>query len=159
MEGRHFAVLSSVFLWSVTYLIGFLIISNKFSNGSLFSKINSKFKFLRTIFITTIIFPFLAGIFYGIGGYMERENPIAWGCYIENFFGGAGVLWFLSGIMLFLIMIFGLINPMRIKYSKRLNLFLAYTIIQTFGFLMLIIYLIFINYFSGDLNGKDSSCW
>lgn len=158
MEGRHFAVLSSIFLWSLTYLIGFLFISNKLSKGYFFSKITSKLKIYRTIFIITIVFPFMAGIFYGIGGRMERGNSIAWGCYIEDFIMSL-FIWFIVGIILFFVMIYGFINPIKLNFKKRFDLFLTYIIIQTFGFLMVFVYLLFINYFSGELSGKDSSCW
>ena len=158
MEGRHFAVLSSIFLWSLTYLIGFLIISNKFSKGSLFSKITSKIKIFRTIFIATILFPFLAGIFYRVGGQMEGDNPIAWGCYIEDFMMSL-FIWLIVGIFLFFVMIYGFINPNKLNFSKRFDVFLTYTIIQIFAFLMVFVYFLFINYFSGELSGKDSSCW
>jgi hypothetical protein len=159
MEGKNFAILSSIFLWSLTYLIGFLIISNKFSKGALFNKIASKFKIFRTILITTILFPFLAGIFYGIGGLMEEGKSLPWGCYIEDFVTGAGFLWFVTGFILFLVMILGLINPNKLKLQKRLDLILIYLTVQSFALLMIFVYFIFIGYFSGALSGKDSSCW
>ena len=158
MEGRHFAVLSSIGLWCITYIIGFLIISNKFSKGYLFIKITSKFKIYRTIFITTILLPFFAGVSYNIGGKMERGNSIAWGCYIEEF-SFCLIIWMFFGIILFLMVIYGLINPNKLKFKKRLYLFLACLIIQSYGLLMIFIYGIFINYFSGDLSGKESTCW
>lgn len=159
MEGRHFAVLTSLGLWCITYIIGFLIISNKFSKGSLFNKITSKFKIFRTILITTILFPFLAGIFYGIGGLIEDGKSLAWGCYIEDFATGAFSLWFVTGFILFLVMILGLINPNKLKLQKRLDLILIYLTVQSFALIMIIVYFLFIGYFSGDLIGKDSTCW
>jgi hypothetical protein len=84
MEGRHFAVLTSISFWSLTYLIAFIIISNKLSKDNLFTKIASKFKIYWNVF---------------------------------------------------------------------------YISIQSYAFLMIIIYFICIGYFSGELSGKDSSCW
>lgn len=159
MEGRHFAVLSSIFLWCITYIIGFVIISNKFSNGILFSKIIANLKINKTILITTILLPFLAGVSYRIGGNIERGNSIAWGCYIESFSEGTLVLWILSGIILFLVMIFGLIKPNALKFQKGLDLFLAYTMFHLFVLFTIFVYSVFIGYFSGDLSGKNSSCW
>lgn len=158
MEGRHFAVLTSISLWSLTYLIAFIIISNKLSKGNLFTKIATKFKIYWTVFYISILFPFLAGVSYNIGGSMEKGNSIAWGCYIENFFSGAVFLWLLSGIVLFLIMILGFFNPKKLRFDKRKDLFFAYISIQSYAFLMIIIYFICIGYFSGELSGKDSSC-
>lgn len=158
MEGRHFAVLSSIGLWCITYLIGFLIISNKFSKSNLFNKITSKLKIYSTFIVTTILLPFLAGLSYNIGGKMERGNSIAWGCYIEDFLYCI-LIWVFIGIILFLMVIYGLMNPNKLKFKKRLDIFLAYLIIQSYGLLMILIFGIFINYFSGDLSGKDSTCW
>jgi hypothetical protein len=78
IEGRHFAVLTSISLWSLTYLIAFIIISNKLSKDTLFTKIASKFKIYWTVFYISILFPFLTGVSYNIGGSMEKGNSIAW---------------------------------------------------------------------------------
>jgi hypothetical protein len=158
MEGRHFAVLTSISLWSLTYLIAFIIISNKLSKGNLFTKIASKFKIYWTVFYISILFPFLAGVSYNIGGSMEKGNSIAWGCYIQDF-SLSLIIWLFIGTILFFLMIYGLINPTKLKFAKRKELFITYILIQTYAFFMIIIYFICINYFSGELSGKNSSCW
>lgn len=158
MEGRHFAVLTSISLWSLTYLIALIIISNKLSKDNLFTKIASKFKIYWTVFYISILFPFLAGISYNIGGSMEKGNSIAWGCYIEDFWLSS-IIWLFIGTILFFVMIYGLINPTKLKFAKRKDLFFAYISIQSYAFFMIIIYFICIGYFSGDLSGKDSTCW
>ncbi|MFZ4680064.1 MAG: hypothetical protein ACOYLP_07850 [Flavobacterium sp.] len=74
----------------------------------------------------------MAGIFYGIGGRMERGNSIAWGCYIEDFIMSL-FIWFLVGIILFFVMIYGFINPNKLNFNKRVDLFSTYIVIQFFA--------------------------
>ena len=110
-----------IYIFTKNYNL-FIIISNKLSKDNLFTKIASKFKIYWTVFYISILFPFLAGISYNIGGSMEKGNSIAWGCYIEDFLLSS-IIWLFIGTILFFVMIYGLINPW-IPFHRCPSLFL-----------------------------------
>jgi hypothetical protein len=161
MEGRHLAVIATVLIWISGYIISLFFFSYKFSNGILPIRLRERTN-LKTLTYLVITFPFLspllAGLSYRIGGILEKGNGIAWGCYIENFFLGSILLWFLSLSILFILLIFSLVKPNLFRFQDRKRPLALYFTHHLYTLLLLIIIGILIPILSGPLSGKGSTC-
>jgi hypothetical protein len=161
MEGRHLAVIATVLIWISGYIISLFFFSYKFSNGILPIRLRERTN-LKTLTYLVIAFPFLspllAGLSYRFGGILEKGNGIAWGCYIEDFFLGSILLWFLSLSILFILLIFSLVKPNLFGFQDRKRPLALYFTHHLYTLLLLIIIGILIPILSGPLSGKGSTC-
>lgn len=162
MDGRYFAVISSVVVYLFSYLIIFYCLilryTSIFINIPFFRKCNKsilKYIFLSTLFVT----PLLVGCIFYLGGIMEEGNGIAWGCYIEDFIVGSLLIWF-SLFLLFTIIIIGSIL-IRNKYgfSSAYKVFKIFMIQIIFSILIMIMCYKSIHLMPYSLTGIEVSCW
>jgi hypothetical protein len=161
MEGRHLALITAVIIWFSGYIISLFYFSYRFSNGILPIRLRERtnLKTLTYIIIgIPIISPILAGLAYRIGGILEKGNGIAWGCYIEDFYVGAILLWFLSLICLFILLVISLVKPNLFGFQDRKRALGLYFTHHLYTLLLLIIIGILIPILSGPLSGKGSTC-
>lgn len=161
MDGRHFAVITTFLIWIIGYIISLYFFSYKFSNGILPIKLRERtnLKTLTCLVIALpIISPILAGLFYRIGGILEKGHGIAWGCYIEGFFLGSILLWFLSLIGLFIMVLISLVKPSLFGFQDRKRALAFYFTHHLYTIILLIIIGILIPILSGPLSGKGSTC-
>lgn len=161
MEGRHIAVIATIIIWFIGYFISLFYFSYKFSNGILPIRLRERTNLKTVNYIIIgipIISPILAGLTYRIGGILERGNGIAWGCYIEDFFLGAILLWFLSLVGLFVLLLISLVKPNLFGFQNRKRALALYFTHHLYTLLLLIIIGILIPILSGPLSGKSSSC-
>ncbi len=157
MDGRVIAILSSLLFWFVTYLISLFFVSFKLSSGIIPNKIREK-ELYKYIIISSILFPFLASKMFDFGAFLEPHN-IIWGCYIQDFMLGMIVLWLFLTAIFTIILLFGIKSFEKLKFQSIKDLLLAYFIHLSYSFLMVFIFMVFVNFFTGDLHGKSGSCW
>lgn len=161
MEGRHLAVLGAIGIWCLAYLVSIYHVGYFFTDGKLVKnagkQINSR-KILITSLITLLVVVFIPGLFYRLGGALEKGNGIAWGCYIEDFGLGTMLLLFLSLMILTLVLVIGLIKPSCIKFKSRIKILLAYITLNILSLIWFILAGVSIWLFSGPLSGLGSSC-
>lgn len=162
MEGRHLAILATFIIWFIGYIISLFYFSYKFSNGIIPIRLRERTNPKTLIYIIIgmpFISPILAGLTYRIGGILEKGNGIAWGCYIEDFWFGAILLWFLSLICLFFPLVFSLAIPNSFGFQDIKRALALYFAHHIYTLLLLIITGILIPILSGPLSGKGSTCW
>jgi hypothetical protein len=161
VEGRHLAVLATILIWIVGYIISFFYFSHKFSTGIIPIRLRERTN-LKTLTYIIIGMPFvssiLAGLSYRIGGIIEKGNGIAWGCYIEDFWVGAIFLWFLSVVSLFILLVINLVKPNLFGFQDRKRALGLYFTHHLYTILLLIVIGILIPILSGPLSGKGSTC-
>lgn len=161
MDGKFIAILSSLFLWFITYLISLFFVSFKLSNGIIPDKIRAKItekELYKYLIISSIFLPFLASKMFDFGAFLATDY-IIWGCCIEDFTFGMTLLWFLFSLIFTIVLLFGIKSFKRLKFQSRKDLLLAYFIHLSYSFLMTIVFILFIYLFTGDLHGKSDSCW
>ncbi len=161
LEGRIMVIFSTIFLWLISSLLGLLVVNYMLSKGfipnNLRQGLNDRIV-LRISAIAVVGLPILASIGFIIGDGMEGDYPIIWGCYLEWFPIGAGILWvflaMLSGIML----IIGQVGPKEI-FSSRIKLILAFLVFNSYSFFMIYIFEYAIKFFAASLNGINRTCF
>lgn len=161
MEGRHFAVITTILIWIIGYIISLYFFSYKFSKGILPIKLRERTS-LKTltymVIALPIISPILAGLSYRIGGILEKGNGIAWGCYIEDFSLGSILLWFLSLIGLLIMVLISLVKPSLFGFQDRKRALALYFTHHLYTLILLTIIGLLIPILSGPLSGKGSTC-
>lgn len=161
MEGRHLAILTTIAIWVIGYLISLFYFSYKFSEGNVPLRLKKE-KHLKTLTHTIIalpiVSPILAGLSYRIGGILESGNGIAWGCYIEDFWLGVILLWVLSLSCLFILLLICMIKPELLGFRERKMAIFAYFVHHFYTLFLFLIMGIFIPILSGPLSGKGASC-
>jgi len=161
MEGRHFAVITSIIIWIICYFISLFFFSYRFSNGIIPRRLREKTDSKTIIYLLTgtiLISPIIAGLSYRIGGIMEKGNGIAWGCYIESFWLGSISLWFISLIGTSILLLVCIIKPSFLGFEKRKKAITLYILHNIYTLILLIIIGILIPIISGPLSGKGSTC-
>jgi hypothetical protein len=162
MEGRHIAVVATIIIWIVGYIISFFYFSYKFSTGIIPLRLRERVN-LKTLTYIIVGMPFvlsiLAGLIYRIGGILEKGNGIAWGCYIGDFSVGAGLLWFLSAFSLFILLLISFAKPNLFGFQDRKRAMGLYFTHHLYTLLLEIIIVNLIPILSGPLSGKESTCW
>jgi hypothetical protein len=161
MEGRHLAVMATIIIWLVGYLISIFYFSHRFSTGIIPIRLRERTSLKRYTYILIgmpLISPLFSGLAYRIGGILEKGNGIAWGCYIEDFWLGSIVLWFLSALSLFILLLISLAKPGIFGFQDRKKALALYFMHHLYTLLLLIIIGILIPILSGPLSGKGSTC-
>jgi hypothetical protein len=162
LEGRHFAVVATILIWIVGYLISFFYFSYNFSNGIIPKKLREKINQKKLTYLligTPFISPILAGLIYRFGGLSEYGKGIAWGCYIEDFSLGSILLWFLSTLSLFVLLLLSFVKPKIFGFQDRKRPLALYFAHHLYTLLLLLIIGLLIPILSGPLSGKESSCF
>jgi uncharacterized membrane protein len=162
LGGHHIAVIGSLMAWLAVYLVTLGFLFTKFSNRFSLLAQGKTIAFISkplTVAVATILAPLLAGLLYRLGGYVEHNNGIAWGCYIESFWLGVLLLWVALVIIEFLAMLIGLISPKALLFENRKNLFISFLICNIYAIFVSLLFAIAIDVISGPLSGKTSSCW
>lgn len=161
MEGRHFALLVSVSIWFISYLISLYFFSYYFSSRIIPSKlrnITNKIKLNRIILTAILSSPIIAGLSFGIGSKMERSNGIAWGCYIEAFWNISFLIWFLLLFVFFIFLIIFMMKPIFFGFKNKTSI-LKFFLYHNFLTLIHVgIITVLIPLFSGPLSGINSTC-
>ena len=158
MKIGYIAVMSAIFLWGLTYLISLILILSRFSCILKLKTIVNKGIFYKILFLITFILPLLAATVYRIGGFLQGNRLIYWGCFIEDFYK-TFFIWKLVSLIMFFLMIITLVKPSFFGFKKRLDIIFSYILLQSYNFIMIIIYLLFIYYTSGYLSGKSWNCY
>lgn len=159
--GHHLAVIGSLIAWLAVYLISLGFLFTKFSNRIKTVVQGKFFGFIakpKLVGFVIVFAPIFAGLLYRLGGYIEQNKGIAWGCYIESFWIGVLILWVAIAIIQLLAMLIGLFSPKILLFESRINLFLSFLICNIFALALSIIFAIAIIEISGPLSGKTSSC-
>jgi hypothetical protein len=162
MEGRHFAVIASLIIWLIGYLISLSFFLNKYSTRIIPIRVREIIQMNKFIYLMVslpIISSILSGLMYRVGGIWEVGNGIAWGCYIEDFYFGTLAIWFISFVSLFLMLLISLVKPTLLSFDNRKNALKLYFFHHIYTLLLSIVIYILIPFLSGPLSGKNSSCW
>ena len=160
MEGRFLAVSASVIIWIIGYIISLRYFSHKFTNEVkiLDSKEKADIKMLTYAIVgTPFLSPMLASTAFRIGGILEKGRGIAWGCYIEDFSLITIFLWLGSVILLFIMLIFDLLQPAPGPHSRKKAVGL-YLIHHLYTLILFYLMHFLIPILAGPLSGKGSSC-
>lgn len=160
MGGQHLAVIITLLIWICSYFISLFYFGNTLSNG-LLAILKARFSGSRVGYIIMGI-PFmaaiLAGLLFRLGGILEKDRGIAWGCYIELFTLGTLGLWGLSALSFFIILLICLVNPALFGFQSRRKAIGLYVVHHAYTLLQLILMRYLIEELSGPLSGKDSTC-
>jgi hypothetical protein len=163
IKGVYFGVLGVSFIFLLCYLITFFTITFYFSKdffGSCFYfwKNENEKQNIVTLCYSLLIMIFIGSLLFPLNDSKELGNQIIWGCYIEASVALIGVIWVMGLILSFILLIIGLINPIKIRFKSRQKLFYSLFIINSIS--LLIIYIMYksINLLSSNLHGASSSC-
>jgi hypothetical protein len=161
VEGRIFAVFSVIFLWFLSSLLGFIVVSYILSKGfipmNIREALNSKIIFW-IFFVAVVGLPLLAGIAFIIGDIMEGSYPIIWGCYLEWFPVGAGIIWVFLVVVAGVMLIVGQIDPKQ-QSSNRIKLVLAFFTFTIYSLLMIFVFTQAIMFCAASLEGINRTCF
>ncbi len=161
MQGTDIAVLGSIVTWGISYVISFFLVCYIFSYGIVPKQLRKQVKASIIIIISIIsvfILIYISGLFYKLGGMMEKGKGIAWGCYKEDFLIGTLFLWFISGVILSLFSVMGFIKPKVIKFERRKDILYAYLMHNMLSILILTLMYVSITLFTVSLSGSTSTC-
>jgi hypothetical protein len=161
MEGQQLAVIVSILLWIIGYLLSAYSYTHLFSKGILPDRLRNLTTPKSVLFIligSIILIPFLAAMMFRIGGALELNMGIAWGCYIEYVTLGSFILWLLSLLVFLIVLLITLIQPQLLSFPNRGKAILFFFSHNTYSFLLFFLTKLAIQYLSGPLSGKDASC-
>lgn len=156
MEGRHIAVIASVLTYFLFYVFNAVAIKHLFSAKSKFAIGKNKTLF-GMLFASTLVIIFVA-MYFKVGGNIEFNNGVSWGCYVEDFLLVALFFWALGLLTTSVLLFTTLINPSALNFNNRPNILFAYLLHNVITFLVLKMAILAIPYFSPDLSGINSSC-
>lgn len=161
MEGRIFAIISSIIAYLASYFFIFYLFSTilnyKYSESLLTKTLRKSIRYYLSIIIV-IICPLIISFFFIIGGYLDLGKGILWGCYLEDFIIVAFAIWvhlFLASIVLLII---GLKNPSRLGFVSGYKTLQMFFLQNIWTFLIVIIAQFIVPKIASSLSGIDSSC-